>query len=288
MRTRRRIGPGGRDRGYAMVAVVAGIGIMAAIAATMIQSTASRIETLTADTEAARLGAAADAGLQIALSGLTGEGVGTKWAIDGRVEHVSFHGVPLDIVVEDERGKVMLNRMDGENMGWLLEAFGVPETQRAIAAASFADWVDQDDQTQDNGVESEYYNPRGLSARNDGPRTVEELGDVRGFTPALVERIAKVATVDGGSAAFDSRFANPIAIRAMVDGRDDSPEIIQRRRELAGQRVAIALDDPDIWKDRNVMIRVTARGSGDARAERVQVVTLTGKRSHPYIPLWGR
>ena len=276
------------DRGYAMVAVVAGIAAMAAIAATLVQSTASRIDTVTAETENARLRAAADAGVQIAVSGLTGEGVGRKWAIDGRTEHIQFHGTPIDIVIEDERGKVMLNRIDGENMGWLLEGLGVPEIQRTIAAASFADWVDQDDATQENGAESEYYNPRGLSARNDGPRSVEELGDIRGFTPELVAKIAKVSTVDAGGQAFDSRFANPLAIRAMTDGRDDSPEILERRRELAGQRVAIALDDPDIWKDRTVMIRVTARGSRGARAQRTQVVTLTGHKTRPYIPLWGR
>lgn len=276
------------ERGYAMVAVVAGIGAMAAIAATLVQATATRIDTLSAETQAARLSAAADAGVAMAVAGLTSEGVRAKWSIDGRTEHRDFGGVALDITVEDERGKVMLNRMDGENMGWLLEGLGVPEQQRAIALASFGDWVDQDDETQENGGESEYYNPRGLSARNDGPRTVEELGDVRGFTPQLVARIAEVSTVDGGSQAFDMRFANPLAIRAMLDGRDDSPEILQRKRELAGQRVAIALDDPDIWKDRNVMVRVTARDGTGGQARRVLVVTLTGSAAHPAIARWGR
>ena len=276
------------ERGYVMVAVVAGIAAMAAIAATLVQATASRIDTLSAEADAARLSAAADAGVQIALAGLLSEGAGHKWAIDGRVEHRRFGAVPIDIVVEDERGKVMLNRMDGENMGWLLEGLGIPEQQRTIAVASFADWVDQDDETQENGAESEYYNPRGLSARNDGPRTVEELGDVRGFTPALVARIAQVATVDGGAEAFDSRFANPLAIRAMTDGRDDSPEILDRRREMAGQRVAIALDDPDMWKNRTVMIRATAHGAGDAQATRVLVVDLNVSARRPYVARWGR
>ncbi|MCH7629347.1 hypothetical protein [Novosphingobium sp.] len=276
------------ERGYVMVAVVAGIGAMAAIAATLVQATATRIDTLSAEAQAARLSAAADAGVAMAVAGLTSEGVRAKWAIDGRTEHRSFGGVALDITVEDERGKVMLNRMDGENMGWLLEGLGVPEQQRAIALASFGDWVDQDDETQENGAESEYYTPRGLSARNDGPRTVEELGEVRGFTPQLVARIAAVSTVDGGAQAFDTRFANPLAIRAMLDGRDDSPEILERKRELAGQRVAIALDDPDIWKDRTVMVRVAARDDRGGQANRVLVVELTGNDLRPAIAHWGR
>lgn len=272
--------------GYAMVAVVAGIGAMAAMAATLVQSNVSRIGTVSAEAAQARLSAAADAGLQIALQGLLSNGVAHKWSIDGRTQTRTFNGVPLSIRVQDERGKVMLNRIDEENIGWLLEALGLEGTRLEIARDSFMDWTDQDDDAHANGAESEYYMARGITPRNDAPRSVEELADIRGFTPDLVRKIASVATVDAGSGAFEARFADPLAIRVMTDGRADSPEILERRREMAGQRVAIALNDPDMWKNRMVTIIATAQGADGARAMRRMVVELTGAERPRYIVRW--
>ncbi|MEO0033665.1 MAG: hypothetical protein RIS94_3423 [Pseudomonadota bacterium] len=269
-----------------MVAAVAAIGLMAALAAMLVQSTASRIATTEGEVQQARLSAAADAGLHIALSGLLRDDPAHKWPIDGRTERRTFAGVPIDIRVEDERGKVMLNRIDEENIGWLLESMGLEGNRLAIARDSFMDWIDQDDDARENGAESEYYIPRGVVARNDAPQSVEELAEIRGFDPALVARIARVATIDSTQGAFDPHYADPIAIRAMTDGQDDSPDILERRREMGGQRLAIAFSDAEAWKNRAVMIHAVAFGPGDARAERRMVVEVTGAKSPRAIVRW--
>jgi type II secretory pathway component PulK len=269
-----------------MVAVIAGIGAMAVIAATLVQGTASRIDTAAAEADAARVSAAADAGVQIALQGLLAEGAGKKWAIDGRVERRSFDGLTLEITVQDERGKVPLGSIDRENIVWLLEGVGLQGERLEVAADSLQDWIDQDDDALPRGGEMDYYLPRGTVPRNDALRSVEELADVRGFTPDLVARLKDVVTTDAGSGAFEARFATPLAIRAMVDGRDDSPQILERKREINGQRVAIALDDPDIWKNRPVTILATARMANGASATRRMVVELTGLQRLRYIVRW--
>lgn len=275
------------ERGYAMVAVVAGIGIMAAIAAGLAQFTATRLGTLEAEDERARLSAAADAGVGIALGNLTKSSLGARWAIDGRVYHASFGGIPLDMRIEDERGKIMLDQMDEENFGWLLDAMGITGEQAAVLKDSFGDWIDQDDEARPNGAESEYYGERNLAARNGAPLSVEELAEVRGFTPALVARIARIATV-GIPGGFDKRYAAPLAIQVMLDGRADSPEVLERQKELAGQVVALPLDEPDAWKNRAVTIQVIARGRGNAVARREALVVLTGSPRRPYDIRWAR
>lgn len=279
---------GGRnERGYAMLAVVAGIGVMAAVAAGAAAATASRLDTLEAETAHARLTAAADAGVEIALANLTRPRTGARWAIDGRTYTAIFNSVPLAIRIEDEAGKIMINRIDGENIGWLMSALGLPQGQVETLRDSFDDWIDQDDEPRANGAETNAYLPRGYAARNGPPQSVEELGDIKGFTPALVERIARIATVEVNGAAFDKRYADPLAIQVMNDGDANSPEVIERAREIAGQRPALAITDPDDWKGRVVSIIAVARGLGGGEAQRRVVVELTGKPRQPYILRWG-
>jgi hypothetical protein len=275
--------PRAHERGYAMVAVVAGIGIMAAVAAGAAQFTATRIDTVEAEAVHSRMEAAADAGVEIALANLTRQSLTARWAIDGRTYNETFNGVPVAIRIEDEAGKIMINRIDGENIGWLMTALGLPDSQIAVLRDSFDDWIDQDDEARQNGAESEYYLQRGISARDNPPQSVDELGDIRGFTPALVERIAGVATVEVNNTSFDKRYADPLAIQVMTDGDGASPDVIQRQREVGGQTTALPIGDPEDWSGRVVTIIAMARGSGGAEARRRVIVELTGKGRRPYM-----
>ena len=270
-----------------MLAVVAGIGIMAAVAAGAAQFTATRIDTVEAEAAHVRLAAAADAGVAIALANLTRRGVNTRWAIDGRIYTETVGGVPVAIRIEDEAGKIMLNRIDGENIGWLMAALGVPEGQIPALRDAFDDWIDQDDEARQNGAEADFYLPQGYAARNNPPQSIDELGDIRGFTPALVDQIARVTTVEVNGTAFDKRYADPLAIQVMTDGDANSPDVIERRREIAGQRPALPMGDPADWSGRVVTIIAVARGDGKAEARRRIVVELTGKSKRPYVLRWG-
>lgn len=276
------------DQGYAMLAVVAGIGVMAAVAAGAAAATASRIDTLEAETTNARLAAAADAGVEIALANLTRPGLATRWSIDGRTYNETFNALPIAIRIEDEAGKIMVNRIDGENIGWLMSALGLPQSEVKVLRDSFDDWIDQDDAPRKDGAEGRAYFPRGYGARNGPPQSVEELGDIRGFTPALVDRLARIATVEVNGAAFDRRYADPLAIQVMNDGDGNSPAVIERRREIAGQRPAFSITDPADWKGRVVTVIAAARGPGGAEVQRRVVVEITGKPRQPYILRWGR
>ncbi|WP_298171996.1 type II secretion system protein GspK [Novosphingobium sp.] len=270
-----------------MLAVVAGIGVMAALAAGAAAATAARLDTLEAETSAARLGAAADAGVEIALARLTRPGLAARWAIDGRTYTESYKAAALAIRIEDEAGKIMINRIDGENIGWLMSTLGLPPLQVKTLRDSFDDWIDQDDEPRTDGAESEAYRPRGYAPRNGPPTSVEELGDIRGFTPALAARVARIATVEVNGAPFDKRYADPLAIQVMNDGNANTPDVIERQREIAGQRPAFPISDPADWRGRVVTIIATARGPGGARAQRRVVAEITGNPRQPYVLRWG-
>lgn len=279
---------GGRhERGYAMLAVVAGIGVMAAVAAGAAALTAARLDTLEAETTSARLTAAADAGVEIALANLTRPGLAARWAIDGRTYNETWGAVPVAIRIEDEAGKIMINRIDGENIGWLASSMGLPPERVRVLRDSFDDWIDQDNAPRTDGAETESYRSRGYAARNGPPVSVEELGDIRGFTPALVERIARIVTVEVNGAAFDKRYADPLAIAVMNDGDAGSPDVIERQREIAGQRPAFTINDPADWKGRVVTIVAVARGPGGSEARRRVVAEITGNPRQPYVLRWG-
>ena len=269
-----------RDRGYVMVAAVGAIAIIAAAAATLTTVSVSQIDTLDAEATRARLTAAADAGILVGISGLSDKSPGRQWTLEGEVHELTFDGVPIKVHVEDERGKMVFQHMDEENMGWLLDALGVPEPQRSIARDSYGDWVDDDDDARENGAESDYYDPRGVRAANTWVTTIDELGDVRGFTPDLVARIRAYGTADT-SDYFDETHASPLAIQVMTDGDPDSPDIISRRRELSGQRTAISLDTADL-KNHPVSIVAEARLAGGQKVTRRAMVIMAPPGRHPY------
>lgn len=273
--------PGANDSGYAMVAAVGAIAIMAAIAATLTTTVTAQVDILDAETTRARLSSAAEAGIAVALSGLTARNGNRLWTLEGEVHEVSFDGATVKVHLEDEHGKMLFQRMNEDNLGWLLDALGIPEPQRSIARDSYGDWVDDDDESRENGAESEYYNPRGLQATNNWISTLDELGDIRGFTPEMIDRFRKFASADT-SAYFDDTHASPLAMQVMTDGIADSPDIIARRRELSGQRTAIALSSPEL-KDHTISIVAEARMARGPNLTRRAVVVAGTSGRYPYF-----
>jgi general secretion pathway protein K len=263
-----------------MVAAVGAIAIMAAIAASLTTMVTAQVDILDAETARARLSSAAEAGIAVALNGLTEKSGNRLWTLEGEIHQLSFDGAAVKVHIEDEHGKMLFQRMNEDNLGWLLDALGVPEPQRSIARDSYGDWVDDDEEARENGAESEYYNQRGLQAGNNWISTLDELGDIRGFTPELIDRFRKFASADT-SVYFDDTHASPLAIQVMTDGEADSPEIIARRRELSGQRTAIALSEPEL-KDHTVSIVAEARMPGGPNVTRRAVVVVGTAGRYPY------
>jgi len=271
------------EEGYALLAAIATIAVFATIALTVLSGMQTGVMQANAEIERAHADAAADAGVQLALQGLLTENRAFRWSIDGRARQMNFGDARLAIRVEDQRGKVPLAALDEDQAKLLFEKLGLSGERLGIVIDSFLDWVDDDDDPRPNGAELDYYAARGIHPRNSAPLSIDELALVRGFDPALVERLKQVATLHFGTGSFEPRHADPFAIAVMTEGGEDSPEAIDRQRELDGQRTAIELDGDIDLTGRPLGIVVDAYTPGGGHARRREIVELTGVSARPYV-----
>lgn len=269
------------EAGYATLAAVLLIAVLALAGTGMVAATRSAVGAATAEVGQARVAAAADAGIVLALNGLLSHDRLSRWSIDGRPHDVTFDGTRLRIQVEDERGKVPINALDEAMVQRLAVAAGLQGLPARIAADSLLDWTDDDDEPHLDGAEAPFYRRRQVSPRNGPLMSLEELLEVRGWTRAMVDRIRPFTSVGSGG-GFDARFAQAEAIDVML-GDAGGPEALQRKRELAGQRTAIDLVSDLDLTGRPLMIAVDASRDDGARVRRRVVVELTRGGARPYL-----
>jgi len=255
--------PARSKAGYAMVAAVAAMAVLATASLTLLDATRSGTAMVAAERGQAEASAAAGAGLAIALDALLVRDRAGRWSIDGRDRMMSYAGMQLAIRIEDERGKVALDRLDTQTASRLAEAAGLRGDDARIAAASLLDWTDDADEPGEDGAERDYYQARGQLIRNGRLQSIDELAQVRGFDGAAVERVRSFVTLGYGAGGFDARYARPEAIEVML-GAAGSTAAIARSRELQGQRTAIEIGDDIDLVGRPLTVAVTARGAGSS------------------------
>lgn len=260
---------------------MASIAVFALIALSVIEASRSTVIAAGAETARARVGAAAEAGVAIGLRDLLNAGPGGA-AIDGRVKHVRFAGADLAIAVEDERGKVPLNALDDDQVRRLFEVLGLSGERLEIATDAFLDWLDDDDDSRPNGAEEAYYAPQGIHPRNGMLKSVAETALIRGLDARMAAKLETVATVHFGKGSFEPGHASLTAIRVMEGDDRGAVDLINRQRELEGQRTAIAIDSRQSLTGRPLTIHVQARIGNDARSEIRQIVIPTGRAAQPY------
>ena len=253
------------------------------IALTILSVARVELTATQAEYDRARANAACDAGIAIAIKGLLANEAAGRWTIDGRTVHKQFGDAALALRVEDERGKVPISRLDDGQLTALLEFGGLAGERLLIAHDSLNDWIDDNDEPLPNGAENDYYQRYNVVPRNGPLRTIEELGRIRGFDPALIARIRPLLTVDFGDAPFDPRFAQPKALGIMYGTGADSPQAIQRAREAAGQVTALGFTSGVELVGRPLSVVADATLPDGARAQRRVVIEITGSKLRPYV-----
>lgn len=282
--TARRRPPQHSESGYAMLAAIFAMAVLALMSLSLIDTGRGITLGVQAEAERAHLAAAADAGLAHAVVQLGDGNRAQRWSIDGRPRNVRFAGTDLVITVEDERGKLPLNQLADEQARALFEELGASDRTLDNQAESLLDWLDDDDETRSNGAEANYYRPLRIIPRNGELRSVEELMLVRGMTPQVLQKLrGKAAAGRNQGTGFDDRFATPLALSVMSGSGPNSPAVIARERELAGQRVAIDLAEGETLVGRPLTVRVVAARPGGGRFERATLIELTGRRDTPYV-----
>ena len=268
------------EQGYALIAAVVSIIVFALMALTIINATRGPTFMASAELDRARLSAAADAGIALAIQGLLLPEAAQRWAINGKPRRAEFDGMALAITVEDERGKIAINLINKRQVEIMFEGFGLAGADLETAVDGFIDWRDQDNEPRLRGAERDFYAARRIKPRNGEFRSVGEMALINGVGQGLARRIAPFATVNfGANGEFDPRFASPIALRVSQDEFSEVDAAKQSRGPIPLLPQAIT----NSLIGRPLTIRVDATRGPGSHARRQIILELTGSDIRPYV-----
>jgi general secretion pathway protein K len=274
-----------RDSGYAMLAAILGIAAFSYVAFQVLAENRGIISVVQAENERARLTAACNAGLTLAVQGLASKNKKQQWLIDSTRRVLKFDDVTLTIVIEDERGKVPLNGINEDQVRDVFSTAGVFGPRLDTLVDSYEDWLDPDSERRENGSEAPQYAAVGYKPRNGSFHTVSELRYLKGMDNDVYARVAAASTVFfGESGGFSEGTSQVLALAALSEIDLNSKEIIRRQQEIAGLRPAEDATDPPYLTGRTLTVHVEASRAG-ADIKRSAIVELTG---NPADPVWMR
>ena len=158
------------------------------------------------------------------------------------------------IRIEDESGKIDLNRADLATLESMLVSTGLPTDEAQHLAAAIADYRDPDDIKTPGGAEAFDYEAAGLRhGPKNGPfDSPEEVMQVLGMTPAILRAILPLITVHSPSGEVNRQAASPAVRRALP--KTDFGGANQASPDAEGPAVSIA-----------TVVRVTAEATTPQR-----------------------
>jgi general secretion pathway protein K len=272
-----------KDGGYAMIAAIAGAAAFAFIAFETLATQRGVIANLRGQLENAQMRGAADAGVAAAIYGLGASDPQKRWGIDGRYRIVHFADMTLTVVVEDEHGKIPINRLDEDEVQHMFEVAGVKGPRLDQLVDTLQDWMDEDDDVRPNGAEAPDYVAQGIKPRNGDLESVGELALIKGMDKALYDKLAPSITVFfGETGSFSVEDAQPLALAVMSDEAIDQKNVMARSVAIMGAASPFANYNAQNLVGRPLTVRVTVRDPEGGTFQRSTIVELTGNAHSPY------
>ncbi len=186
----------------------------------------------------------------------------------------------LSITVQDERGKVPINRLSKDQARRLFQQAGLTGQRLDQVTDSFLDWEDGGQRA--GGAGSPDYAARGVEPRQGPVHTIGELGEIRGVDAAIVAKIAaSLSLFPGDTGGFDPKTSVPIAADVMADNASDTLDAIAVERRQAQQQAQL---DPTVsdYVGRPVTVQIVASDGRSGVLRKSAVIELTGQTRHPY------
>jgi general secretion pathway protein K len=272
-----------RDRGYALVAAVTAVAAFSYIAFEVLAADRGHIVGVGARVEQARLEAAADAGLMIAVHALGDADPDRRWSIDGRPREVDFNGMTLDITVEDERGKVPLDGLNPGQSRAFFEGGGASGDRLDALVDELRSFQSGDDERLATAADTPGETSFLSQVRQGGFRTVGDLMALKDMDAALFERVAPAATVFfEESGPFEPANASALARATMASDDADTPDQLEPQNTADDQQPAEQIAQDVNLVGRTLTVRVAARDRRGARTHRMAIVELTGAAESPF------
>lgn len=147
-------------------------------------------------------------------------------------------GSLASVELTDLGAKLHLNRASPAELQRFFAALPMDAAEADRLAQRIADWRDADDFPRPNGAEREIYRRAGARTppRNGDFRSVEELANVLGMTPALLARVEPMLTVEGSGQVNFNAAPRPVLLSLSGIG-DEAAELAERARR-SNRRIA--------------------------------------------------
>ena len=209
-----------RQRGIALVAVLWALVLLAVIAATVLRESRTQSRLARNFLVGAQAEALADGGVHRAIAGLMMPVSAGGWRVDGTVYAWRTGGGEVRIRIQDEGGKIDLNRANGGQLTNLFLAVGLEPLSAEALADAIRDYRDPDDTRRPAGAEDGDYGAAGLPhGAKDGPfEALEELHQVLGMTRETYTAVAPALTVHSNRRRPDRRVAPALVTAALQGG----------------------------------------------------------------------
>ncbi len=280
-------------RGLALVVVLWVLVLLGLVAASFMRTTRTEVNLTRNLIDNAEAEALADAGVYRAIQELLAPGKNRRWRVDGRAYRLDLHDGVVWISIQDEGGKIDLNRGKDRHLeGLFMLVGGVDADEAAALVDALADFRDEDDLHRLHGAEDDDYRNAGLPyGAKDAPfEAVEELTQVMGMTHQLYERVAPYLTVYSERPQVDLLSAprevllavpevHPVEIEYLLEerARMEGPIPTRAMPVPTAPRKSFALSDIPIYT-----IRAEAHTKSGAVFVREAVVELTGEADRPF------
>jgi general secretion pathway protein K len=210
-----------RECGFALLLVIWILALLAVIAAGIAADSRSALTVAQSRMELARARSLAEAGVTLAIAGLIVPDPALRWRADGSSRTVLYGSGTIAITVQDEGGKIDLNRAPMELIAGLLDELGVASADgrdallRGIADQRTA--ASDRAPASDAGIGILPRRRRSATSTDAAFATVSELRQLGGVTRSAYDRIRPFVTVYSQAVTINPQTA-PREVLAAVPG----------------------------------------------------------------------
>lgn len=260
-----------KQGGAALLLVIWVVALLSLLAAIALQITTTTAHIAEAGLVRARLQAASEGAISLALLEMIDPDSNARWPVDGTARTLEVGGQQVTVSAIDEAGKVDVNQAPDD----LLKAVFI---STGAATDDARKWVDS--LNKKRGV-SASGSQTATSDSNEGGRqiqTVEAVAGVAGISPQAFCCIRPTLTVYTGLHDVDRRYASEAVRRALA-----KPVADVGYTELSNQAPDIAAGES--FAGRVFSIEATA-SAGQAAFSRHVVLRITGDSGRPYLVAW--
>ncbi|CAI8834830.1 type II secretion system minor pseudopilin [Methylocaldum szegediense] len=239
--------PHARQQGVALILVLWILALMTIMAGSFALSTQRESSLIINSRDRAKAVALADGGIHYAMFMLSLPNAAQRWRADGTPYRVTIGGVPVEVRIFDEGGKVDLNAARESTLRTLLSKVTQDEDLAVKLTDAILDWRDNDDLKRLNGAEAAEYLAAGLDQmpQNRNFLVLEELRGVLGVTPSLYRKLEPLFTIYSNADGVNPAKASASVLLALTDGNSQLVDDYIAARE-AGNGIAAAPPLPPV------------------------------------------